>query len=82
MTSGATRASDDKRNVCGVGCSTERNKNYFTKITIHICTRGACASKQDESQTVLADQAQRHSKTATNILMVKLNLIHTVEDHE
>jgi hypothetical protein len=38
MTSGATRASDDKRNVHGVGCGTERNTNYFTKITIHICT--------------------------------------------
>jgi len=38
MTSGAERASDDKRNVCGVGCGTERNTNYFTKITVH--TRG------------------------------------------
>jgi len=46
MTSGAERASD-KRNECGVGCGTERNTNYFTKTTVHICTWGACASKQN-----------------------------------
>jgi hypothetical protein len=82
MPSGAERASDDKRNVCGVGCGTERNMNYFTKITVHLGTRGACASKQNESQTVLADQVQRYSKTTTNMLVVNLNLIHAVEDQE
>lgn len=62
MTSRTERASDDKRNVCGMGYGTERNRNYFTKITVHVCIWGASTSKQNESQAVLADQAQRHRK--------------------
>jgi len=62
MTSGADRPSDDERNVCGVWWGTERNRDYFTKITVHIYIWGACASKQNESQTVLADQEKRHRK--------------------
>jgi len=50
------------KEMCGVQWGTERNRDYFTKITVHIYTWGACASKQNESQTVLADQEKRHRK--------------------
>jgi hypothetical protein len=45
---------------------------------VYICIWGACANKQNESRTVVAHHIQRHSKTATNMLVVNLNLIHTV----
>lgn len=66
MMSGAERASDDIRNVCGVGCGTERNTNYFTNITVHIGTWGACASKQNDSQTVSRSSTETQQNCYTH----------------
>jgi hypothetical protein len=68
--------------MCVVWDVALRGIQTILPISLYISAHEGLVPVNRMTARLLADQVQRHSKTATHMLVVNLNLIHAMENHE